>query len=155
MYLDINQSNFNYTPSKWPLPEPEIQALVISHVPLQPPPPRTPALAPTVPGPLHPDPLLVQHIHLYIFLCKTAWRSRLKQTQADNKPSIKICWDNEQNVSSRVLKKVVLIFMSTKSVFKETDFRLPWWSSSKEPTCQCRGQGSNLWSRKIPHAVGN
>ena len=57
MYLDINQSNFNYTQSKWPLPEPEIQASVILYVPLQPHTPRTPAVAPTVPCPPLLDPL--------------------------------------------------------------------------------------------------
>ena len=57
MYLDINQTNFNYTQSKWPLPEPGIQALVILYVPLQPHTPWMPAMAPTVPCPLHLDPL--------------------------------------------------------------------------------------------------
>ena len=31
---------------------------------------------------------------------------------------------------------------------------LPWWSSSKESTCQCRGHGCNLGSGKSPHASG-
>lgn len=57
MYLDINRTNFNYTQSKRPLPEPGIQALVILYVPLHPHTPRTPAMAPTVPCPLHLDPL--------------------------------------------------------------------------------------------------
>ena len=30
---------------------------------------------------------------------------------------------------------------------------LPWWLSDKESVCQCRRQGFNPWSRKIPHAV--
>ena len=30
---------------------------------------------------------------------------------------------------------------------------LPWWLSGKEVTCQCRRQGFDPWSRKIPHAV--
>ena len=30
---------------------------------------------------------------------------------------------------------------------------LPWWSSGWESTCQCRGQGFNPWSGKIPHAT--
>ena len=29
--------------------------------------------------------------------------------------------------------------------------RLPWWSSGKETTCQCRGHGFYTWSGKIPH----
>ena len=28
--------------------------------------------------------------------------------------------------------------------------RLPWWLSSREPTCQCRRHGFNPWVRKIP-----
>ena len=28
--------------------------------------------------------------------------------------------------------------------------RLPWWLSGKEPTCQCRRCGFNLWAQKIP-----
>ena len=32
---------------------------------------------------------------------------------------------------------------------------LPWWLSGKEFTCQCRGQGSDPWSRNIPHAAGH
>ena len=28
----------------------------------------------------------------------------------------------------------------------------PWWSSSLESTCQCRGHGFQPWSRKILHA---
>ena len=27
---------------------------------------------------------------------------------------------------------------------------LPWWLSGKEPTCQCRICGFNLWAQKIP-----
>ena len=30
---------------------------------------------------------------------------------------------------------------------------LPWWYSREELACQCRGQGFNPWSRKIPHAM--
>ena len=30
---------------------------------------------------------------------------------------------------------------------------LPWWSSNKESTCQCRGHGFDSWSGKIPHAA--
>ena len=30
---------------------------------------------------------------------------------------------------------------------------LPWWSSGKEPTCQCRRHGFYPWSGKIPHAM--
>ena len=26
----------------------------------------------------------------------------------------------------------------------------PWWSSGKESACQCRGHGSDPWSRKVP-----
>ena len=31
---------------------------------------------------------------------------------------------------------------------------LPWWSSGYESACQCRGHGSDPWSRRIPHATG-
>ena len=31
---------------------------------------------------------------------------------------------------------------------------LPWWSSGKESAWQCRGQGFNPWSGKIPHTSG-
>ena len=31
---------------------------------------------------------------------------------------------------------------------------LPWWSGGKESAWQCRGQGFNPWSRKIPHTLG-
>ena len=34
---------------------------------------------------------------------------------------------------------------------KITRLGLPWWLSGKEPAYQCRGQGFNPWSRKIPH----
>ena len=30
---------------------------------------------------------------------------------------------------------------------------LPWWSSGKESTCQCRVHGFDPWSGKIPHAM--
>ena len=30
--------------------------------------------------------------------------------------------------------------------------RFPWWSSGEKFTCQCRGQGFDRWSGKIPHA---
>ena len=30
---------------------------------------------------------------------------------------------------------------------------LPWWRSSWESACQCRGHGFEPWSGKIPHAV--
>ena len=30
---------------------------------------------------------------------------------------------------------------------------LAWWLSGKESVCQCRGQGFEPWSRKIPHAM--
>ena len=32
-------------------------------------------------------------------------------------------------------------------------YRLPWWLSGTESTCQCRRQGLYPWSRKIPHAA--
>ena len=31
---------------------------------------------------------------------------------------------------------------------------LPWWCSSKESTCQCRGHRFDPWSGNIPHATG-
>ena len=37
--------------------------------------------------------------------------------------------------------------------FKNMTYRLPWWLSGKESTCQCRRHGFNPWSGKIPHAV--
>ena len=30
---------------------------------------------------------------------------------------------------------------------------LPWWRSGWESACQCRGQGFEPWSGKIPHAA--
>ena len=30
---------------------------------------------------------------------------------------------------------------------------LPWWLSGKESACQCRRQGFDAWSRRIPHAM--
>ena len=33
-------------------------------------------------------------------------------------------------------------------------YRLPWWLSGKESTCQCRRQGFCPRARKIPHAAG-
>ena len=30
---------------------------------------------------------------------------------------------------------------------------LPWWLSDKESVCQCRRQGFNPWSDRIPHAA--
>ena len=32
--------------------------------------------------------------------------------------------------------------------------RHPWWRSGQESACQCRGQGFNPWSGKIPCAMG-
>ena len=32
--------------------------------------------------------------------------------------------------------------------------RIPWWSSSKESTCQCRGHRFAPWSKMISYAVG-
>ena len=32
---------------------------------------------------------------------------------------------------------------------------LPWWVSGKESACQCRGHGFDLWSGKIPYAMGH
>ena len=31
--------------------------------------------------------------------------------------------------------------------------RLPWWSSGKESTCQCRRHGFDPWSRKVSYAA--
>ena len=39
-------------------------------------------------------------------------------------------------------------------IFKnEKKDELPWWISGKGSTCQCKRQGFDPWSRKIPHAV--
>ena len=40
--------------------------------------------------------------------------------------------------------------LQTKLIWQEWQ-GLPWWSSDKEPACQCGGHGFNRWSRKIPH----
>ena len=39
------------------------------------------------------------------------------------------------------------------SLLKNSWRGLPWWLSGKEPTCQCRRQGFNPRSGKIPLAV--
>ena len=31
---------------------------------------------------------------------------------------------------------------------------LPWWLCGKESACQCRRRGFDLWSEKMPHAIG-
>ena len=36
----------------------------------------------------------------------------------------------------------------------EAEGRLPWWCSGWESACQCRGQGFDPWSGKIPHPAG-
>ena len=37
---------------------------------------------------------------------------------------------------------------------KSPPWGLPWWSSGWESVCQCRGNGFDPWSGKIPHAAG-
>ena len=46
-------------------------------------------------------------------------------------------------------------FCKSKTVLKNKVYflGLPWWRSGYEPACQCRGQGFEPWSGKIPHAV--
>ena len=41
----------------------------------------------------------------------------------------------------------------TKPRKTEATLGLPWGHSIQDSTCQCRRQGSDLWSGKIPHAV--
>ena len=36
---------------------------------------------------------------------------------------------------------------------KNSGLRLPWWSSGKESSLQCREHRFDPWSRKIPHAT--
>ena len=38
-------------------------------------------------------------------------------------------------------------------IFKNYSQGLPWWHSGWESACQCRGQGFEPWSGRIPHAV--
>ena len=37
--------------------------------------------------------------------------------------------------------------------YQDTEAGLPWWRSGEESACQCRGQGFEVWSGKISHAV--
>ena len=37
--------------------------------------------------------------------------------------------------------------------FLKINSGLPWWRSSWESACQCRGHGFEPWSGKIPHAA--
>ena len=43
--------------------------------------------------------------------------------------------------------------LSTDDWLKKMWCGLPWWHSGWESACQCRGQGFEPWSRKIPHAA--
>ena len=38
-------------------------------------------------------------------------------------------------------------------VFNNATFRLPWWLSGKESTCQCRRGRFDPWSWSIPHGM--
>ena len=42
---------------------------------------------------------------------------------------------------------------SPSLLFKSFYWGLPWWRSSWESACQCRGHGFEPWSGKIPHAA--
>ena len=45
------------------------------------------------------------------------------------------------------------IYPEKTIIQKETCRGLPWWRSGWESACQCRGQGFEPWSGKIPHAT--
>ena len=57
------------------------------------------------------------------------------------------------------VQKLTLTTLTAKSVSIEiqshikTLLGLPWWRSSWESACQCRGQGLEPWSGKIPRAA--
>ena len=36
--------------------------------------------------------------------------------------------------------------------YKNKSWGFPWWLTGEESACQCRRQGFEPWSRKIPHA---
>ena len=41
-----------------------------------------------------------------------------------------------------------------ENLIKKAFWRVPWWSSGKESTCQCRRHRFNPWSREMPHVLG-
>ena len=42
---------------------------------------------------------------------------------------------------------------ASKRCLNSLTLGFPWWLSGKESTCQCRRQGFDSWSGKIPHAT--
>ena len=52
------------------------------------------------------------------------------------------------------LREPQLFTWHIASQLKDICQESPWWSSGWESACQCRGPGFNLWSGKIPHAMG-
>ena len=46
-----------------------------------------------------------------------------------------------------------LLLWLESSQGQDTHLGLLWWSSGKEPACQCRRHGFNPWSGKIPRAM--
>ena len=57
---------------------------------------------------------------------------------------VKIKWNSEFNIL-----KVLLAHSHVYSLLLTYALGLPWWLSSKEPTCQCRRCGFNPWAWKI------
>ena len=51
------------------------------------------------------------------------------------------------------LKRIMVLFPENINQWHIIVRGLPWWSSGKESTCQCKENGFDPWSRKISHAV--
>ena len=62
-------------------------------------------------------------------------------------------WKKIFHANGNRKKAGVAILISDNIDFKDYYKGLPWWCSSWESTCQCRGHGFEPWSGKIPHAM--
>ena len=49
---------------------------------------------------------------------------------------------------------VCLLHLIIENLIKKAFWRVPWWSSGKESTCQCRRHRFDPWSRKTAPAMG-
>ena len=65
-------------------------------------------------------------------------------------------WDREDGREAQEggdMGTYVCIWLIHFGVQQKLTQGLPWWRSGWESACQCRGQGFEPWSGKIPHAA--
>ena len=73
----------------------------------------------------------------------------LRERERDSRVCVCV-WERERD-SPGNMGRLLPMAKETENV---CPYRLPWWLSGKESTCQCRRQRFCLWARKIPHAAG-